>query len=63
MQNPQNIQDSKSKHNSSKDKQIQQSALLVDQGDVNERPKYMIEEERINEKKKSENEKPIEVHK
>ena len=61
MQNPQNIQDSKSKHNSSKDKQIQQSALLVDQGDVNERPKYMIEEERINEKKKSENEKPIEV--
>ena len=63
MQNPQNIQDSKSKHNSSKDKQIQQSALLVDQGDVNERPKYMIEEERINEKKKSENEKPIEVYK
>ena len=61
MQNPQNIQDSKSKGNSSKDKQIQQSALLVDQGDVNERPKYMIEEERINEKKKSENEKPIEV--
>ena len=61
MQNPQNIQDSKSKRNSSKDKQIQQSALLVDQGDVNERPKYMIEEERINEKKKSENEKPIEV--